>query len=45
MFQYLHTEKDVISPVMSFEHSLVFSKIALAMALDLGNSNQKETLF
>ncbi len=45
MFKYIHTEKDVISPVMSFEHSLIFSKIALAMAMDLGNSKQKESLF
>lgn len=45
MFDYIHTDKDVISPVMSFEHSLIFSKIALAMAMDLGNSNQKESLF
>ncbi|MBY0554956.1 M20/M25/M40 family metallo-hydrolase [bacterium] len=44
MFQYIHTDKDVISSVMSFEHSLVFSKIALAMALDLGNSTQREAL-
>ena len=44
-FQDIHTERDVISPVMSFEHSLVFSKIALAMALDLGNSTQKESDF
>ncbi len=44
-FKDIHTEKDVISPVMSFEHSLVFSKIALAMALDLGNSTQKESDF
>lgn len=45
MFQYIHTDKDVISSVMSFEHSLIFSKIALAIALDLGNSNQREALF
>lgn len=45
MFNYIHTAKDVISPVMSFEHSLVFSKIALIMALDLGNSDQKESQF
>lgn len=44
-FQSIHTEKDIISPVMSFEHSLVFSKIALAMALDLGNSTQKVSDF
>lgn len=45
MFKYIHTEKDVISPVMSFEHSLLFSKIALIMAMDLGNSRQKEPVF
>ncbi|MEQ1722010.1 MAG: M20/M25/M40 family metallo-hydrolase [Pseudobdellovibrio sp.] len=45
MFQYIHTDKDVISSVMNFEHSLIFSKIALAMALDLGNSEQREPLF
>lgn len=44
-FQYIHTEKDVISPAMSFEHALVFSKITLAMALDLGNSETKESGF
>lgn len=44
-FQYIHTEKDVISPIMSFEHALVFSKISLAMAMDLGNSDQKEANF
>lgn len=43
MFQDLHTPRDVISPVMSFTHSLVFSKIALVMALDLGNSNASES--
>jgi leucyl aminopeptidase len=42
MFKDLHTPRDVISPVMSFTHSLVFSKIALAMALDLGNSSASE---
>jgi len=45
MFNFIHTEKDVISSVMSFEHSLIFSKIALIMAMDLGNSNQREPLF
>lgn len=44
MFSMLHTEKDVISSVMSFEHSLVFSKIALVMALELGNSTEREVL-
>lgn len=44
-FQHIHTERDVISPVMSFEHSLVFSKIALTLAMDLGNSDQKPVGF
>jgi leucyl aminopeptidase len=44
MFSMLHTEKDVISSVMSFEHSLIFSKIALVMALELGNSSEKEII-
>ena len=42
MFQGLHTERDVISPDMSFDHALIFSKIALVMAMDLGNSTQRE---
>ena len=42
MFTDLHTTRDVISDVLSFEHSLLFSKIALVMAMDLGNSSQKE---
>lgn len=44
-FQHIHTERDVISPVMSFEHSLVFSKIALTFAMDLGNSEQRPVGF
>lgn len=34
----IHTAKDVIDSTMSFRHALVFSKIALIMAMDLGNS-------
>lgn len=45
MFQDIHTDKDVISPVMSFQHALIFSKIALAIAMDLGNSDQHEPTF
>ncbi|MEK6627697.1 MAG: M20/M25/M40 family metallo-hydrolase [Bdellovibrionota bacterium] len=45
IFKYIHTDKDVISSVMNFDHALVFSKIALVMAMDLGNSSQKEVLF
>lgn len=41
-FDYIHTEKDVISPVMSFEHATLFAKIALMMAMDLGNSTQRQ---
>lgn len=41
-FKNIHTEKDVISPVMSFEHAKLFSKIALTIALDLGNSEQRQ---
>lgn len=41
-FKNIHTEKDVISPVMSFEHAKLFSKIALTMAMDLGNSELRQ---
>lgn len=41
-FQDIHTPKDVISPVMSFEHAKFFSKVALTMAMDLGNSEQRQ---
>ncbi|MES2803227.1 MAG: M20/M25/M40 family metallo-hydrolase [Bdellovibrionota bacterium] len=41
-FKSIHTVKDVISPVMSFEHAKLFSKIALTMAMDLGNSEQRQ---
>lgn len=44
-FDQIHTERDVITPRMSFEHALVFSKFALIFAMDLGNSNMKETIF
>lgn len=41
MFHDIHTERDVITPAMSFEHSLVFSKIALIMSMDLANSTTR----
>lgn len=41
-FKSIHTPQDVISPVMSFEHAKLFSKIALTMAMDLGNSEQRQ---
>lgn len=41
-FKDIHTPKDVVSPVMSFEHAKFFSKVALTMAMDLGNSEQRQ---
>lgn len=35
----IHTDRDLITPALSFRHSLVFSKIALVFAMDLGNSS------
>ncbi len=35
----IHTSNDVLSNRLNFKHSLVFSKIALIMAMDLANSN------
>lgn len=34
----IHSPRDVISPKMNFKHSLVFTKIAIALALELGNN-------
>lgn len=41
-FKDIHTPRDIISPVMNFEHAKLFSKIALTMAMDLGNSEQRQ---
>ena len=41
-FKNIHTPNDIISPIMSFEHAKLFSKIALTMAMDLGNSEQRQ---
>lgn len=38
----IHTIRDVISSQSDFEHSALFTKIALVMALDLGNSELKQ---
>ena len=38
----IHTARDVINPDSSFQHAAIFSKIALAIALDLGNSTLRE---
>jgi bacterial leucyl aminopeptidase len=39
MNRALHTPNDVVSGKLNFNHSLVFSKIALVMAMDLANSD------
>jgi leucyl aminopeptidase len=40
MNKNIHTAKDIVTPVMSYKHSLVFTKIAIAMAMELGNNLQ-----
>lgn len=39
VFQQIHTDKDVVSSVMSFDHALIFSKIALIFAMDLSQQS------
>lgn len=39
----LHTSKDVIDSRSNFRHSAMFSKITVAIAMDLGNSTLRET--
>ncbi len=39
VFQQIHTDKDVVSSVMSFDHALIFSKIALIYAMDLSQQS------
>jgi leucyl aminopeptidase len=43
MNKNLHTANDVINTMSSFKHSAIFTKIALVMAMDLGNSTLRET--
>ncbi|AHI07152.1 aminopeptidase [Bdellovibrio bacteriovorus W] len=38
----IHTAKDVISPDSNFKHSALYTKIALVMAMDLGNSADRQ---
>lgn len=38
----IHTEKDVIDGMSNFRHSAMFTKIALAIAIELGNSTIQE---
>lgn len=42
MNQDIHTTRDVITSKSNFEHSALFTKIALAIALDLGSSQEKQ---
>ncbi len=39
MNRKIHTANDVIDSTVSFEHALVFSKIAVVMGMDLANSS------
>lgn len=38
----LHTSRDVIDTRSNFDHAAIYAKIALVMAMDLGNSNLRE---
>lgn len=38
----IHSAKDVISPESNFKHSMLYTKIALVMAMDLGNSTARQ---
>jgi len=38
----IHSASDVLDERLNFEHSAVFTKIAVVMAMDLGNSTLKE---
>ena len=38
MNRNLHTPRDVVSPALSFKHSLVFTKLGIALAMELGNN-------
>lgn len=42
MNRKIHTDRDSIDSTTSFRHSLVFAKIALAFAMDLGNSTARQ---
>ncbi len=34
----IHTANDIVSPLMSWKHSVMYSKIAIALAMELGNN-------
>lgn len=40
----IHSPRDVISPESNFKHSAAYTKIALVLALDLGNSSARQPL-
>lgn len=42
MNRNIHTTRDIITPEMSFKHSAAFSKLAVAFAIELGNSNLRQ---
>lgn len=42
MNRNIHTTKDIITPQMSFKHSLAFTKLAIAFAIELGDSNLRQ---
>jgi leucyl aminopeptidase len=42
MNRLIHTPKDLINNNSNFDHSAVFSKVALIFAMDLGNSSIKQ---
>lgn len=41
MNRRIHTANDIIGNILNFEHSAIFSKIALAYILDMGNSRTR----
>lgn len=38
----IHSAKDVVTPQLNFKHSMLYTKIALVMAMDLGNSEARQ---
>jgi leucyl aminopeptidase len=42
MNKKIHTDRDLADSSVSFRHSLVFAKIALILAMDLGNSTLRQ---
>ncbi len=38
MNRNIHTANDIVTPLMSWKHSLMYTKIAIALAMELGNN-------